>query len=324
MRKFFTATAVAVAAIGGIGLTAVPASAETFITIGTGGQTGVYYQVGGAICKLVNRGTKDHEIKCTHTTGGSTKNINGIRAGDLDMGVAQSDWQYHAYNGTAPKQFPDGKFEELRAVFSVHPEPFTVVARKDSGIKTFEDLKGKRVNVGNPGSGQRGTMEVVMEKMGWTMDDFALASELKSSEQAAALCDNKIDAIVFTAGHPNGSIKEATTSCEAIVVNVNNDVIKKLASENDYYAMATIPGGMYTGTDEDVETFGVGATFVSSTATDPEVIYQIVKAVFDDIKRFRKMHPAFANLDPKLMIVNNLSAPLHEGAIRYYKEQGWM
>ncbi len=318
MRKFFTATAVAVAAIGGIGLTAVPASAETFITIGTGGQTGVYYQVGGAICKLVNRGTKDHEIKCTHTTGGSTKNINGIRAGDLDMGVAQSDWQYHAYNGTAPKQFPDGKFEELRAVFSVHPEPFTVVARKDSGIKTFEDLKGKRVNVGNPGSGQRGTMEVVMEKMGWTMDDFALASELKSSEQAAALCDNKIDAIVFTAGHPNGSIKEATTSCEAIVVNVNNDVIKKLASENDYYAMATIPGGMYTGTDEDVETFGVGATFVSSTATDPEVIYQIVKAVFDDIKRFRKMHPAFANLDPKLMIVNNLSAPLHEGAIRYY------
>lgn len=324
MRKFFTATAVAVAAIGGVGLTAVPAAAETFITIGTGGQTGVYYQVGGAICKLVNRGTKDHEIKCTHTTGGSTKNINGIRAGDLDMGVAQSDWQYHAYNGSAPKQFPDGEFKELRAVFSVHPEPFTVVARKDSGIKTFEDLKGKRVNVGNPGSGQRGTMEVVMEKMGWEMDDFALASELKSSEQAAALCDNKIDAIVFTAGHPNGSIKEATTSCEAVLVNVNNDVIKKLAGDNDYYAMATIPGGMYTGTDEDVETFGVGATFVSSSNTDPEVVYQIVKAVFDDIKRFRKMHPAFANLDPKLMIVNNLSAPLHEGAIRYYKEQGWM
>ncbi len=323
MRKFFKVTA-AVAALGGASLLVAPASAETFVTIGTGGQTGVYYQVGGAICRLVNRGTKDHDIKCTHTTGGSTKNINGIRAGDLDMGVAQSDWQYHAYNGTAPKQFPDGKFEELRAVFSVHPEPFTVVARADSGIKSFDDLKGKRVNVGNPGSGQRGTMEVVMEKMGWTMDDFALASELKSSEQSAALCDNKIDAMVFTVGHPNGSIKEATTSCDAILVNVNNDVIKKLAADNDYYAMATIPGGMYNGTDEDVETFGVGATFVSSTATDPEVVYQITKAVFDDIKRFKKMHPAFANLDPKLMIVNNLSAPLHEGAIRYYKEQGWM
>ena len=188
---------------------------EKFVTIGTGGQTGVYYQVGGAICRLVNRGTKDHEIKCTHTTGGSVANINGIRTGDLDLGVAQSDWQYHAYNGTAPDKFPDGKFEGLRAVFSVHPEPFTVVARADSGISSIDDLKGKRVNIGNPGSGQRGTMEVLMDKMGWTMDDFALASELKSSEQAAALCDNKVDAIVFTVGHPNGSIKEATTSCES-------------------------------------------------------------------------------------------------------------
>ncbi|MGI9415671.1 MAG: TAXI family TRAP transporter solute-binding subunit, partial [Hyphomicrobiales bacterium] len=187
--------------------------AETFVTIGTGGQTGVYYQVGGAICRLVNKGTSAHDIKCTHTTGGSVANINGIRAGNLDMGVAQSDWQFHAYNGTAPDKFPDGAFKELRAVFSVHPEPFTVIARTDSGISKFEDLKGKRVNVGNPGSGQRGTMEVVMEKLGWTMGDFTLASELKSSEQAAALCDNKIDAIIFTVGHPNGSIKEATTSC---------------------------------------------------------------------------------------------------------------
>lgn len=324
MRQFFTVTTAALMAVGGAYLTSAPAQAESFITIGTGGQTGVYYQVGGAICKLVNRGTKNHDIKCTHTTGGSTKNINGIRAGDLDMGVAQSDWQFHAYNGTAPKQFPDGAFKELRAVFSVHPEPFTVVARADSGIKSFDDLKGKRVNVGNPGSGQRGTMEVVMEKMGWTMGDFALASELKSSEQSAALCDNKIDAMVFTVGHPNGSIKEATTSCDAIVVNANNAVIKKLASDNDYYAMASIPGGMYKGTDSNVETFGVGATFVSSSNTSADTVYQIVKAVFDDIKRFRKMHPAFAHLDPKKMIVNNLSAPLHAGAIRYYKEQGWM
>lgn len=224
---------------------AMPASAEKFITIGTGGQTGVYYQVGGAICRLVNRGTKSHDIKCTHTTGGSTKNINGIRAGDLDMGVAQSDWQFHAYNGTAPKQFPDGAFKELRAVFSVHAEPFTVVARADSGIKKFEDLKGKRVNVGNPGSGQRGTMEIVMEKMGWKMGDFALASELKSSEQSAALCDNKIDAMVFTAGHPNGSIKEATTSCDAVIVTVDNAVTRSLVSDNAYYAVATVPGSMY-------------------------------------------------------------------------------
>jgi len=295
-----------------------------FITIGTGGQTGVYYVVGGSICRLVNRGTGDHGIKCTHTTGGSVANLNGIRAGDLDMGVAQSDWQYHAYNGTAPDKFPDGAFRELRAVFSVHPEPFTVVARADSGIRKFADLKGKRVNVGNPGSGQRGTMEVVMEKLGWTMDDFKLASELKSAEQSQALCDNKIDAIVFTVGHPNGSIKEATTSCDARLVEVDGPVIRKLADDNDYYAMTSIPGGMYRGTKKDTTTFGVGATFVSSTATDADTVYQIVKAVFDNFRRFKKLHPAFANLEPELMIKNNLSAPLHEGAVRYYKEKGWM
>ncbi|WP_370688233.1 TAXI family TRAP transporter solute-binding subunit [Flavimaribacter sediminis] len=300
------------------------AAAETFVTIGTGGQTGVYYQVGGAICRLVNRGTSDHDIKCTHTTGGSVANINGIRNGDLDLGVAQSDWQYHAYNGTAPEQFPDGAFEGLRAVFSVHPEPFTVVARADSGIDSFDDLKGKRVNVGNPGSGQRGTMEVLMKEMGWTMDDFALASELKSSEQSAALCDNKVDAIVFTVGHPNGSIKEATTSCESKLISVDNDATKKLVNDNAFYAVATIPGGMYAGTDDDTTTFGVGATFVASTDTPDEVVYEITKAVFENFDRFKKMHPAFANLNQEDMIKNNLSAPLHDGAAKYYKEQGWM
>ncbi|GLQ05793.1 TAXI family TRAP transporter solute-binding subunit [Sneathiella chinensis] len=324
MRKCFTIAAAACAAVGSALLFSAPASAETFITIGTGGQTGVYYQVGGAICKLVNRNTKDHGIKCTHTTGGSTKNINGIRAGDLNMGVAQSDWQYHAYNGTAPKQFPDGAFKELRSVFSVHPEPFTVVARADSGIKTFEDLKGKRVNVGDPGSGQRGTMEVVMDKMGWTMDDFALAAELKSSEHSAALCDNKIDAFVFTVGHPAGNIKEAASTCDVKLIPVTGPVFDQLVADNPYYAKAVIKGGTYAGTDEDIPVFGVGATFVSSTATDEETVYQIVKAVFENFDRFRKMHPAFANLKKEEMIKNNLSAPLHDGAARYYKEAGLM
>lgn len=297
---------------------------ETFITIGTGGQTGVYYQVGGSVCRLVNRNTGDHGIKCTHTTGGSVDNINGIRNGDLDFGVAQSDWQYHAYNGTAPDVFPDGKFEELRAVFSVHPEPFTVVARADSGIKTFEDLKGKRVNVGNPGSGQRGTMEVVMKEMGWTMDDFALASELKSAEQSAALCDGKIDAFVFTVGHPAGSIEEAATTCDVVFASVKNPTIDKLVENNPYYAYATIAAGTYPGLDEDVTVFGVGATFVSSTATSEDVVYQVVKAVFDNFDRFRRLHPAFANLEKDKMITNNLSAPLHDGAAKYYKEAGLM
>jgi TRAP transporter TAXI family solute receptor len=306
------------------GGTGIAVAQETFVTIGTGGQTGVYYQVGGAVCRLVNRNTGEHGIKCTHTTGGSVDNINGIRNGDLDFGVAQSDWQYHAYNGTRPDTFPDGKFDDLRAVFSVHPEPFTVVARADANIKTFEDLKGKRVNIGNPGSGQRATMEVVMEKMGWTKDDFALASELQSAEQAAALCDNKIDAFVFTVGHPAGNIEEAATTCEVTFATVKNPTIDKLVEENPFYAYATIPAGMYKGLDEDVTVFGVGATFISSTKTSDETVYQVVKAVFENFDRFRRLHPAFANLTKEDMITKNISAPLHDGAVKYYVEAGLM
>jgi TRAP transporter TAXI family solute receptor len=325
MSKFSIHTgAAAILAIALLAPGAAMAQKTTFVTIGTGGTTGVYYVVGQSICSLVNRGAKEHGIKCTApSTGGSVANINSIRAGEMQMGVAQSDWQYHAYNGTS-KFKEQGPMKDLRSVFSVHAEPFTVVARKDANIKSFNDLKGKRVNIGNPGSGQRGTMEVVMEVKGWKMSDFKLASELKAAEQSAALCDNKVDAIIYTVGHPNGSIQEATTSCEAVIVPVTGPEIDKLISGNAYYGKATIPGKMYKGNDKDIETFGVGATFVTSAKTSPEEIYQVVKAVFENFDRFKKLHPAFANLDPKLMITRNLSAPLHEGAVKYYKEKGWM
>jgi len=316
-------TAIAGAAALALAMTAPAAAEEKFITIGTGGQTGVYYVVGQSICALVNRGTAEHNIKCTApSTGGSIANLNALKAGDQTMGVAQSDWQYHAYNGTS--QFEGNKFDKERAVFSVHAEPFTVVARADSGVKTFADLKGKRVNVGNPGSGQRGTMEVVMEKLGWTMGDFALASELKSAEQSSALCDNKVDAIIFTVGHPNGSIQEATTSCEAVLIPVTGAEIDALVGDNPYYSKATVPGGMYKGTDSDVETFGVRATFVSSADVDEDTVYQVVKAVFDNFDRFKDLHPAFANLTPEEMVKAGLSAPLHPGAEKYFKEKGWI
>lgn len=296
---------------------------ERFITIGTGGQTGVYFVVGQSICRLVNRGTAEHNLKCTApSTGGSIANINAIKAGDMDMGVAQSDWQYHAYNGTS--KFEGDKFDKLRAVFSVHPEPFTVIARADAGIKSFDDLKGKRVNVGNPGSGQLATMEVVLAAKGWTMGDFALASELKPAEQAAALGDNKVDAIIYTVGHPNGSIQEAVSTVDAILVPVEGEAIDKLINENPFYASATIPGGMYKGSDADTKTFGVKATFVTSADVPDDVVYQVVKAVFDNFDRFKKLHPAFEFLKEEDMISQGNSAPLHPGAEKYYKERGWM
>ncbi len=325
MKKYFVFMLSLAVALSFSSVIVTDAQAEQqFVTIGTGGVTGVYYPTGGAICRLVNKTKKTHGIRCSvESTGGSVYNLNTIRAGELDMGVAQSDWQYHAYNGTS-KFKAQGPNKDLRSVFSVHPEPFTVVARKDSGIKNFQDLKGKRVNIGNPGSGQRGTMEIAMGAMGWTKADFKLASELKSAEQSKALCDNKVDAMVFTVGHPSGSIKEATTTCDSVMVNVTGPAIDKLVADNDYYRTATIPGGMYRGTDTDTKTFGVGATFVSSAKVPTDVIYNVVKAVFENFDDFKKLHPAFANLKKEEMIKDGLSAPLHDGAVKYYKEAGLM
>lgn len=301
-------------------LFSISTHASSFITIGTGGVTGVYYPTGGAICRLVNKERKTHGIRCSvESTGGSIYNINTIRAGELDMGIAQSDWQYHAYNGTSSFS-ESGPFKSLRAVFSIHPEPFTVVARADAGIKTFTDLKGKRVNIGNPGSGQRGTMEILIKALGWTLKDFSLVSELKASEQSKALCDNKIDAMVYTVGHPSGAIKEATTSCDSVIVEVSGPEVEQLVKENSFYRIATVPGGMYKGTDNDVKTFGVGATFVSSAEVDKELIYQVVKSVFENFDTFKKLHPAFAILKKEEMVKDGLSAPLHDGAQKYYQE----
>ncbi len=318
MKHFVLGAAAAVGlAFGGA------ASAQEFISIGTGGVTGVYYPTGGAICRLVNKSRKEHGIRCAvESTGGSVYNINTIKAGELEFGVAQSDWQYHAYNGTST--FSDNPFPELRAVFSVHPEPFTLLVRADSGIEKFEDLKGKRVNVGNAGSGQRATMEVVMDAFGIGMGDFALATEYKGSEMAAQICDGNIDAMIYTIGHPAAAIKEATTTCDIKLIDVVGEPIDKLVADNPYYRVATIPAGMYTGNDKDVTTFGVGATFVTSANVSDDVVYVVAKAVMENIDDFRQLHPAFANLDPAQMVKDGLSAPLHPGAEKAYKELGLM
>lgn len=314
---------IAVALAGTLACAGTATAAQQFISIGTGGVTGVYYPTGGAICRLVNKGRKEHGFRCSaESTGGSIYNINTIRAGELEFGVAQSDWQYHAYHGTS--KFEDaGKFEKLRAIFSVHPEPFTLIVRDGKGINKFEQLKGEKVNVGNPGSGQRATMEVVMDAFGIKMSDFALAAELKGAEQASALCDGKIDAMIYTIGHPSAAVQEVVSTCEVSLIPVTGAAIDKLVADNSYYRTATIPAGMYNNKG-DIKTFGVGATFVTSADVSEEAVYVVVKAVFANFEDFKKLHPAFANLKESEMITDALSAPLHAGAIKYYQERGWL
>lgn len=323
--RFLTTSALAAALALSVGGFSQSAQAQQqFVSIGTGGVTGVYYPVGGAICRLMNQTRRDHGIRCSvESTGGSVYNVNAIRGGDLEFGVVQSDVQYQAFNGTGRFE-EQGAQENLRALFSLHPEPLTVVARAEAGIEHFDDLAGKRVNIGNPGSGQRALMDLLMERKGWTTADFALASELAPAEQAQALCDNNIDAFVFTVGHPAGTIQEATASCDAELVDVTGDYVDGLIEEFPFYFTAEIPGGMYRGNEEPTSTFGVGATFVTSADVPDDTVYTLVKSVFDNFSGFTDLHPALANLDPELMISGGLSAPLHPGAERYYRERGWI
>lgn len=295
---------------------------QKFVTIGTGGVTGVYYAVGGAICRLVNKDRAKTNLRCSvESTGGSGYNVNTIKVGELDFGMAQSDVQYQGYKGVGAFKEP---YADMRAVFSVHPEPFTLVARKDVNVKNFTDFKGKRLNIGNPGSGTRAAVDDLLAATNMKVSDFSLASELKADEHGAALCDNKIDGFIYGVGHPSANIQDPTTACGAQLVPITGPAIDALIKKNAYLAYATIPGGMYSNNPQPTKTYGVLATLVTSSKVPADTVYAITKAVFDNFDEFKKLHPAFANLDPKHMVVDGLSAPLHEGAARYYREKGWI
>lgn len=302
----------------------IPAASaqQNFITIGTGGVTGVYYPAGGAICRLVNKDRKDHGFRCSvESTGGSVANINLIRTGEIEFGVTQSDWQFHGIKGT--KAFEkQGAMPELRAVFSLHPEPFTILARKEANIKSFDDLKGKRVNIGNPGSGTVASLDELLKAMGRERSFFSLASELRPDEHGAALCDNKIDAFFYGVGHPSANIQDPTTSCGALLVPITGKAVDGLVKANPYYAYADIPGGLYANNPNPTRTYGVKATLVTSAKVSDQAVYTVVKAVFDNFEEFKKLHPALANLKPQDMIADGNSAPLHPGAARYFREKG--
>ena len=291
------------------------------ITIGTGSRAGVYYRVGRAICMIVE-GADGPSCEAP-STAGSVFNLNNVRNGNLQFAVAQSDMQYYAVQGEPPFAETGGD-EGLRALFSVHGEPFTLVVRRDANIKSFDDLAGRRVNIGNPGSGQRATMEIVMQAKGWTGADFALAEQLPASQQSLALCHDKVQAMIYTVGHPNASVAQAVRLCDAALADVKGAYIDGLIEKNPFYARSLIPAGQYREDAPAVATFGVRATVVSSSDVGEDTVYTVVKALFENLDKFKSMHPAFSTLEPASMIKDGLSAPLHEGAQRYYLEQGWL
>ncbi len=318
LRILFAAAISAPLALGALPRTAM---AEE-IVVGTGSTSGVYFQVGRVLCRLLTQVDPVEGLSCiAEPTAGSIHNLQALRAGELQLGVVQSDWQFHAVNGSGP--FAEvGPDDSLRALFSVHGEPFTLVVRDESGIEELAQLHGRRVNIGNPGSGQRGTMEAVMTAMGWTLDDFALASQLSASEQSLALCHDRVEAFVYSVGHPNASIAQATGLCDARIAPVSGPEIEALVEAQPYYVNTEIPGGIYNANPEPVPTFGVTATVVTTDAMSEETAYQIVSGLFRNLDIFRTAHPAFGPLDPAAMARAGLSAPLHAGAERFYKQMG--
>ncbi|MDR0441392.1 MAG: TAXI family TRAP transporter solute-binding subunit [Candidatus Accumulibacter sp.] len=323
--KTKTKTIVAALAAVVLGLPAAgPAAAQGAAVIGTGGATGVYYAVGVAICRLMDKELARRGARCSvERTGGSISNVSVIRSGAANFGIVQSDVQYHAVNGLSHFR-ESGPDEDLRAVFSVLPEALTVVAHRDAGVDRFEDFRGKRYNIGNPGSGTRETTTMLMRELGMDVGDFALASEYKPDEQGAALCDGSIDGFGYMVGSPVANIQEVMTACGGRLIPLSGPAIDRLIAENPYFIRATIPGGMYWGNPGAVETFGVMASLMTSARVPDDLVHAVVAAVFDNLEEFKKLHPALAGLDVEEMIRGNMQAPLHAGALRYYREKGWM
>ena len=290
------------------------------ITIGTGGVSGVYYPTGQKLCELINNKEGQHGIHCTaESSAGSVANAQQIRAGAYDFGIMQSDVQFYALKGYGPfKQ--QGPAPKLRAVISLHPEPFTLIARADAHIRSLDDLVGKRVNIGNPGSGQRTSMDLVMHAKGWTQDTFASTTELTSDAQSAALCANEIDAMVMTVGHPNSEIKNTLTACDAVLINVDGPAIERLIKKYPYYSKMVIPGRAYPGSSLSTRTFGVSATLVTSSDTPERVVKELLQALFNNFTDFKFSHPALFTLVPANMKKNGLTAPLHVGSKNYFKK----
>lgn len=291
------------------------------ITIGTGSEPGLYFVAGNAICQFVNRDGNATKCKAL-ASDASVDNLNKIANGQLEMGIVQSDWQFNAYNGTS--SFEGKKNDKLRAIFSIYPEPFSLVVRNDSTIQTLDDLQGKRVNIGVDGSGTQATMNVLLKTKGWTEENFQEVLKLTPSKMADALCDKRLEAISYNVGHPNAAIKAATQNCDIRFLPIENSLVEKLIADHPYYAKAQIPAKSYKGVTQAVDSFGVYATLVTSSDVSDERVYEVVKDFFKNFKRFKKSHPAFANLMEVDMIKNALSAPLHDGAVKYYKERGWL
>jgi uncharacterized protein len=293
------------------------ASAQQFLTIGTGGVVGVYFPVGGATAAIVNQANVGLRLT-VESTGGSVFNVRAIQEDQLDLALAQSDVTYQAYHGEAA--FEGEPFEGIRVLMGLHAEPMHLVCQQDANVASFRDIAGLRVSIGNPGSGILNTVRAMLDVFGMTEEDFS-AEYLRAAEAPDFLRDGRIDCFFYTVGIGGAAIRDITATADVNIVPLDDPELAALIEAEPYYAFATVPAGTYGNQPDDVTLFGVKALFVTSAALPEEHAFAIVNAVLENLEQFRGTHPALANLTAE-DFATGLGAPLHPGAERALREHG--
>ncbi|MEZ4704114.1 MAG: TAXI family TRAP transporter solute-binding subunit [Bdellovibrionota bacterium] len=294
-----------------------PEAKTSYMTIGTGGLTGVYYPTGASLCSTLRKYKDDNHIQCNvQSTAGSEYNLNALHKKEIEFGIAQSDVVYRAWEGIEPFR---EKYDNVRSVFSIYSEPLNLVARKDAGIHELEDIKGKRINIGSPGSGQKRTASDLLQSCNISMEDLALAGGLKPAEMPDGLRDKKLDAYFYTVAHPTANIKDIANSIPISIVPLRGPCVDHFIASNPYYVKARVPGGIYDGVDQDVDTFAVKATLLTHKDTPDAVVYELVKRLAENLQDFKNLHPAYQNITVASM-QDGLITPMHPGAKKYFEE----
>jgi len=294
------------------------AADQTSYTLGTGGEQGCYYAVGKALARLASQ---KHGLRLkAESTSGSVANINSVLNGQMTFGIAQSDRALQAISGKA-EWAKSGPRNDLRAICGLYNETVMLVASGPSGIKECRDLRGKRVAIGAPGSGIRQNSMDALNSCHLTTKDLALAAPLNAEEASQKLQAGQLDGFFYTAGHPNQVIGNAAKGRVKVKLIGFPDVCR---DKQFCYVKAWAPLDIYPGLlnkGYELPTCGVKAVLVTSAKTPEKVVYQIAELIGQNIDALKRMHPSLRRLE-LYKLVEDLHAPLHPGAIRYYKEKG--
>jgi len=291
-------------------------SEKVWLSIATGGTGGTYYPYGGGVASIITDYVPNTEATA-EVTGASVENTKMVASGQAMLAAIMNDVGYQAYNGTG--RF-EGDKKDIRTVFTMYPNIYQVVALKETGIKTIYDLKGKKVSVGAPGSGTEYKTNLVFSLLGMSYDKFKV-QRLPFADQANNLRDKTLDVGVWSVAAPTSSITELAATQDIYIIPFSEEDLKKITTEYPFYNAGEVPAGTYKGQDEAVPTPTVWNTMITSKDAPADLIYQIVKAVFEHKDVLINIHKA-ANWTTPENTVKNAVMPLHPGVIKYFKELG--